>query len=59
MFSFVDVDECAIGNIACTCGALDVFGCGITCLDTPGSYACGCSTGFVLETDLVTCIGEH
>ena len=51
-----DANECSLGTHACTCGGL--AGCTALCTDTAGSYTCGCSAGYVLNTDGVTCVGE-
>ena len=40
-----DVDECAAG----------ADGCAVLCTNTPGSFACGCSAGFQLRPDGLTC----
>ncbi len=36
-----DVDECQNDNTLCTLGPLHG-----TCIDLPGTYECGCSSGF-------------
>ena len=46
--SLIDIDEC---------GAR-IANCVQTCIDTPGSYSCGCRTGFALAADGYTCNGK-
>ena len=53
-----DVDECAVGIHTCTCGSQSQ-GCTATCTNTDGTYVCGCSLGFVLDVDGLTCIGKY
>ena len=47
IFTLVDVDECSDGTHDCS----------QTCTNTIASYTCGCNTGFLLETDGITCSG--
>ena len=47
IFTFVDVDECSDGT----------HNCFQTCTNSIGSYTCGCNTGFLLETNGITCSG--
>ena len=34
---------------------MGIHGCDQTCVNTPGSYRCTCSTGFQLNDDQMTC----
>ena len=43
-----DINECIIGN----------GGCQQTCINTPGSYHCGCRSGYKLTSDNTTCEGN-
>ena len=43
-----DINECSIGN----------GGCQQTCINTPGSYRCGCRSGYKLTSDNTTCEGN-
>ena len=43
--NFVDIDEC----LSSPCGQI--------CTNTPGSYACTCSDGYLLGSDGTTCTG--
>ena len=43
-----DINECSIGN----------GGCQQTCINTPGSYHCGCRSGYKLTSDNTTCEGN-
>ena len=43
-----DINECSIGN----------GGCQQTCVNTPGSYHCGCRSGYKLTNDNTTCEGS-
>ena len=52
---FADDDECASGSHSCTCTGL--VGCTPSCTNTGGSYTCGCSAGFVISVDGLTCVG--
>ena len=56
LIGFPDEDECATGADLCNCGGL--IGCAPSCSNTPGSYDCGCSSGFGLDLDDITCIGK-
>ena len=47
-FIFLDVDECAGGK----------DGCSHICANTPGGFECKCRSGYRLNTDQKTCIGE-
>ena len=47
-FFFSDNDECSLGTHNCI----------QTCTNTEGSFYCGCSTGFQLNSDGATCNGE-
>ena len=42
-----DINECSIGN----------GGCQQTCINTPGSYHCGCRSNYKLTSDNTTCEG--
>ena len=44
----IDINECSIGN----------GGCQQTCINTPGSYHCGCRSGYKLTSDNTTCEGN-
>ena len=44
-----DIDECSDGTNNCT----------QTCTNTGGGFNCGCSTGYVLNSDGATCNGEY
>ena len=44
----VDIDECAVAN----------GGCEHNCINTEGSFYCGCREGFVLENDERQCGGN-
>ena len=44
----LDVDECAAGS----------SGCAHVCVNTMGSFACGCRDGFQLNSDQFTCTGK-
>lgn len=46
LHSCTDIDECQY--------TLDPV-CSQKCMNTPGSYRCGCTTGYVLRPDLRTC----
>ena len=46
-FTFLDADECNDGTHFCS----------QTCTNTIASYTCGCNTGYLLETDGITCSG--
>ncbi|XP_033750619.1 matrilin-2-like [Pecten maximus] len=43
-----DVDECTELRL-----------CDQTCINTPGTYTCGCREGYLLDTDNVTCNGTY
>lgn len=43
----LDDNECSIDN----------GGCDHTCENTPGSFQCGCNTGYELESDKIDCTG--
>ncbi len=51
----VDVNECALDMTRCTCNGL--VGCYTTCTNDDGSYTCGCSPGFDVDLDRITCQG--
>ena len=56
---FVDIpdeDECAINSNDCSC-ASGLLACSAVCLNKEGSFDCGCSSGYRLDTDGKTCIG--
>jgi len=44
----LDIDECALAN----------GGCEHNCINTEGSFYCGCREGFVLENDGRQCGGN-
>ena len=46
-FSIIDVDECQ-GTTPC----------GQLCMNTDGSYECGCTSGYELQQDEQTCEGQ-
>ena len=46
-FIHPDNDECSLGTDDCT----------HMCINTIGSFICGCNTGYILDTDGVTCNG--
>ena len=49
LFSFsADINECSEGTSGCT----------ESCINTQGGFQCGCSTGFTLGGDGMTCIGR-
>ena len=56
-YPFPDLDECISGTDVCTCNGLP--GCTTTCTDSVGGYICGCSAGFKVDTDGLTCIGNN
>ena len=41
----IDIDECANGT----------HGCEQRCINTPGSYKCGCNESYILKEDQKTC----
>ena len=45
----VDIDECSDGTHDCS----------QTCINTVGSFTCGCGNGYLLDTDKFTCNGMH
>ena len=45
----LDVDECLLGSHSCQ----------QLCFNVPGSFRCGCRTGYLLEDDLSHCIGTY
>ena len=47
MRMFSDIDECREGK----------DGCSQTCINTVGSFACGCNSSYLLDIDGVTCNG--
>ena len=47
MRMFSDIDECSDGTDDCS----------ETCINTVGSFACGCNSGYVLDDDGVICNG--
>ena len=49
-FIYPDIDECNEGTHVCTPH---------TCVNTIGSYTCGCNSGYLLDTDGFTCNGKH
>ena len=50
-----DIDECkGIPGIGKPCDGNHG-----TCTNYPGSYACGCETGFALQPNKVTCKGMY
>ena len=48
-FIHPDIDECSEGTDNCT----------QICINTDGSFTCGCSSGYQLDTDGFTCSGKH
>ena len=44
----IDIDECE----------LDTDGCHQQCINTPGSFMCNCSDGYLLNEDGFTCDGN-
>ena len=48
-FIYPDNDECSLGTDDCT----------HMCINTDGSFTCGCNSGYVLNTDGFTCNGKH
>ena len=56
----VDVDECASDNGGCQCDTAlhDGHNCAAVCNNTFGSYECGCSEGYTLAADSITCVGK-
>ena len=44
----VDIDECSQGVSECTQG----------CINNIGSYMCDCQTGYYLDSDNYTCLGQ-
>ena len=47
----VDFDECANGDISCS-GSLQ-------CVNTDGSYYCGCNVGFTTDAECTLCINSN
>ena len=45
----VDIDECSDGT----------HNCPQTCMNTEGSFTCGCNSGYILDTDGTTCNGMY
>ena len=43
-----DINECASYN----------GGCSQSCINTPGSYMCSCSSGYILDIDGHNCTGQ-
>ena len=43
-----DINECASYN----------GGCSQSCINTPGSYTCSCSSGYILDVDGHNCTGQ-
>ena len=43
-----DIDECMNSSYRCEGG----------CENTVGSFVCNCSTGFLLDSDGLSCVGE-
>ena len=52
------MDECAAGTDECVC-APDLVSCNVHCSNIDGSYICGCSAGYDVQADGLTCIGEY
>ncbi len=53
-FSFtLDNNECSSNNGGCSPNGLS------TCHNTPGSYYCSCASGYHLDTNDLTCIGQQ
>ena len=46
---FPDIDECSSNN----------GGCAQVCTNTPGSYTCGCDSGYELDGDGFSCNGTY
>ena len=53
--SISDKDECSVNIGGCSSIAANT----VTCSNTVGSFLCICSDGYTLDTDMLTCIGEH
>ena len=51
IYTFIhpDIDECSEGTHNCT----------QICINTDGSFTCGCNSGYLLDTDGFTCSGKH
>ena len=47
IFTYLEINECSDGTHVCS----------HTCTNTIASYTCDCNTGFLLETDGITCSG--
>ncbi len=45
----LDVNECSTGN----------GGCSQICTNTVGTYSCGCTSGYTLSNDTISCLGEQ
>ena len=48
-FTYLDIDECLSGTNLCA----------ETCVNTNGSYACGCRAGYQLSRDGLLCDGQY
>ena len=48
-YSFLDMDECRLGT----------YKCAHTCHNSIGSYICTCDSGFIINMDGKTCVGER
>ena len=48
IFYIADIDECFEGD-----------NCSQTCINTNGSFTCGCNSGYVLDSDGITCNGLY
>ena len=49
IFVSLDINECSQG----------ISGCSQQCINTIGSYECGCITGYYLASNNRTCLGSH
>ena len=49
LVNFADINECRDRN----------GGCSDLCINTPGSFSCGCDPGYVLLPDHRSCGGKH
>ena len=49
IYIYTDIDECS----------LNTDNCSQICNNTEGSFTCECYDGYVLEANLITCIGMY